>query len=1422
MADGLQFFLEQIRLGKIDEVEKVAFQNNSEASLAIGLYHESKHTINERLEAIDWFYHAARLGSSEGIKKLSEYAERGYRKAITLGQELNLRVKTESEKKTETKSEQKQSKNKNDPYPNKKKKKRLESQSRIISGNVLFLDYGRNLNSGATHDPVFGTSLTDQYNASVQVDHNIPPIDFFRHYTLGSSRTVGFSSPSFNKNWEKDEKKNNSEPTSFFKNIAIRFPFDNVNDLVLIGDLVVSSNTSIANKITVKGFVFISRNTVHYGEIRRTCSVVAKFDSEVKSDYYDKTGLPVSVSNASVFDASLISQLENTYVVYGSEFKTYLEIWKEYLRSRIYILELEESRSIGVSANLVSATYAEVGDSVVDTSELIPYLIQNESANHFWLKGKVRGEGLKPAILLHISKDYGSEEYADVINRRPMGWRQEFDQFTKFGIKLCSVTDEEPIIRTFDTKLGRSYIEKIRPEERIDEIERLSKDRVVSLQEKKLAGIDNEVKAVINALESELVQKAGGDKEKLENISILLKKKELQIRGPITLKHESAYESAIEEELNDKKKKISECIDKQSSIRLHIYFDITDDLNSPDDYVTLSELSNKMERSNLIIHRNMDGDRKVLERQKNGLNNLMDGYVMNPFLATELFCPEVADSTPNNRKPLDYYHNLNDSQKNAVEKALYSDGMFLIQGPPGTGKTQTIAELAIQFSRLGKKVLIASQNNKAIENALSRLPHTSDIRPLSILRIQSELYPYEQLTSNFYDGIKESLQKKIDRYSNERKYVENHQLILKRLSNLKQKVDSNEEELLLIKEKMESLEDESSSLNQNLVDIRNEIIKQEEDIETLNRDASSIVNGSYSGYSDLLEGLPKSLESIPNENLDQFLGTLIKIDEDRLQSSIISLEEFAVNEDDESYETFKSTMGLIRSNNDDLIAIYSDCTELIEKMKSISKKKLNMASFQDKVLLQKKLKEKDILNRLSLLNHRIKDLKENSGYLELERTKDEFIKDIHKCLRDLNVPLNGYESDSIELLEKQIKKLQDKFTSVRDNESLKMDAFNRIVDYLSDKSIESRDKSRLNPVLLNYVNVIGLTCSRADNSLRLDANSNDYIRLNKLNIDIVILDETSKIPFVEILPPALYGKTLIMVGDHRQLPPMYSRVDKEDFVTYDPNFVNQRSELLFEKIYNESFFGMLFEKAPDACKTSLNIQYRMHPQIMEIVNTFYPDSPLTFGGSIMEKEHRITIDGRYRQILSPEQHVLFIHCPGRDRRESGSQSYYNNSEVEAVLRILDLLDQNCKYDADGNDIEISKPSNRLSVGVICAYRGQVNRIRDYKRSYRSFNSEDEKFQISTVDNFQGDERDIIVLSMVRTTPCDWLSDYRRINVAMSRARRLLIIVGNSYALSNIDVSMEEGDSGSKLYEEIIDKIAETGGYLVKNDIMGDE
>jgi len=155
-----------------------------------------------------------------------------------------------------------------------------------------------------------------------------------------------------------------------------------------------------------------------------------------------------------------------------------------------------------------------------------------------------------------------------------------------------------------------------------------------------------------------------------------------------------------------------------------------------EDEISFNEL-NKMIPSYGYLTYIGKGDSTLLRRSNVILDKISKNDVANPYLINYIFnIEDIKLKTQSNlimeEQLIFASNNLNGNQQKAITKALNSQDIFLLQGPPGTGKTEFIAELVYQYAKLGKKVLISSQNHTAIDNVLTRLSKTPLLVPLRL------------------------------------------------------------------------------------------------------------------------------------------------------------------------------------------------------------------------------------------------------------------------------------------------------------------------------------------------------------------------------------------------------------------------------------------------------------------------------------------------------------------------------------------------------------------------------------------------------------------------------------------------------------------------------------------------------------------
>lgn len=245
----------------------------------------------------------------------------------------------------------------------------------------------------------------------------------------------------------------------------------------------------------------------------------------------------------------------------------------------------------------------------------------------------------------------------------------------------------------------------------------------------------------------------------------------------------------------------------------------------------------------------------------------------------------------------------------------------------------------------------------------------------------------------------------------------------------------------------------------------------------------------------------------------------------------------------------------------------------------------------------------------------------------------------------------------------------------------------------------------------------------------LSSCASDYMTVDKF--DLVIVDEACQATEISTLMPLRYnpGK-VIMIGDTCQLP---------------PTVFSKRHQL-----YESLFERMLDYHVPEI----LNTQYRMHPAICDLASTlFYKKKLKTSSDTAAARRHS---PYKFRPIN-------FVEIGNSKEEMDALKTFSNAAECAACLCICRSLVQ--KYGRD------------LKIVILTPYKGQANLLLSHPE-YEKLGVE-----VSTIDGFQGKECDIVILSTVRRQGLGFVCDFRRINVAVTRSRECLIILGSRKCLS---------------------------------------
>jgi ATP-dependent RNA/DNA helicase IGHMBP2 len=250
----------------------------------------------------------------------------------------------------------------------------------------------------------------------------------------------------------------------------------------------------------------------------------------------------------------------------------------------------------------------------------------------------------------------------------------------------------------------------------------------------------------------------------------------------------------------------------------------------------------------------------------------------------------------------------------------------------------------------------------------------------------------------------------------------------------------------------------------------------------------------------------------------------------------------------------------------------------------------------------------------------------------------------------------------------------------------------------------------------------------------------------------VFIDEAAQSLEAACWIPLLRSERVVFAGDHQQLPPTIKSIEAARAGL---------SVTLFEK-------GIA--KHP-RMSSMLEIQYRMHESIMKFPSSYFYKDSLVAHASVQST--------LLRPNETPVEFVDTAGCGYSEEQDTETLSRFNNEEADLVILLTEKLVENIGV----NDwLE-----ERLTLGIITPYSAQVERLHKLAESSSVLEPLQKLVTINTVDAFQGQERDVIVISFVRSNnngEVGFLNDIRRTNVAMTRAKKKLLMIGDSATLGS--------------------------------------
>lgn len=918
------------------------------------------------------------------------------------------------------------------------------------------------------------------------------------------------------------------------------------------------------------------------------------------------------------------------------------------------------------------------------------------------------------------------------------------------------------------------------------------------------------------------------------------------------------------------------------------------------------------------------GEFALLRRLKEAVSKLGrdEGYATN--LASWVFDIKKAEipsiKNVNINKWLNKGIENNEHQKLAVEKMIATKDVCLIQGPPGTGKTTVIAEAIYQFASRGERVLIASQTNLAVDNALERLAKEPVIRAIR-LNVSKTTEDIAHMTEDkvlkyFFSNISNKLK---ESYLN---IWENHEKLLNIIETSLRDIKEYDKQNNDYNNELEELSKEKDELNEDIQQLNNSINEIKGKNSNINFVKTQIC--IFNKFTkDLIEGnnsesefvIPKDFISKILSNIIPHLNSLNDINLDRLniKNNINNMEDniatnglkeifknvyrfydlaFMVSKSDNKsnpeLELLKSTRDEVQEkiktpdiSDEKYDKLYDELKELNKKINNFKTDTFELKETHKALLSDNTVKEfiaskdiniiKNVISKsviaIDNINNILKNIKNYSDDYESKLNEEDFKqkenqlkisegrksvilnkeKEIREHLENINKKINNIKKDNgIEnsIDHKNIYKiLEDRKTRlsniIKDSKYIK----NKFGDFIKEFNykLENIDIKYENEyykdTYINSCNVVGISCT--ENSKVLEDKGFKHF-------DVTIIDEVSKATPPELLIPMLKAKKVILVGDHRQLPPLFGEYERsykeiiDNIEDTDENkevkkILTEKNFKKFENMVTSSIFKEYFEEANENIKHSLLIQFRMHSDIMDVINRFYEGklkSGITKQKEDEAKAHLLEIKRiNNLNFITKDRHAYWIDSSYIKMNNSKIEYIYESTtststSISNVLEAYIAVELLKKIASEYKKLNLDR---QVSIGIISLYQLQVNIIRDMIKKERKKNDFSAvNIDVNTVDRFQGKEKEIIIVSLVRNpesgkSRSKHITAFERVNVAFSRAQNALFIIGAEALYKKLEVEMpymdKKGTQKLKVYKDIIDYLHKNASYFESDCVI---
>lgn len=673
------------------------------------------------------------------------------------------------------------------------------------------------------------------------------------------------------------------------------------------------------------------------------------------------------------------------------------------------------------------------------------------------------------------------------------------------------------------------------------------------------------------------------------------------------------------------------------------------------------------------------GDIKPITSAQRTIGRIKTGNGFNCYLPD--FCFDIRNAS----KPIavnrllnsDIPFNLNDDQAAAVNKILSAHDIVLLQGPPGTGKTYVITAGTLLEVSQGKRVLISSQTNIAIDNVLTRLNSDPAIRPLRIgaesrVEPQARIFLEDNAPKAWFKAISKACLRKNNQNAKLNSQIKDARHALEKLKTAAGNSETANQQLIKLQRNRDSLNRERAAVlsehkdaltclsrlkqkRDSLVELSGWLSSPDNSLPRLELADEpkllSVVKRSIAGITELLSSNDFSIAYIKNENTDDEPDLIF-----RFYSTVNAAENLS-----ELIEPARCLCG--RENNPTDIEKWSRlCLDIAKYLEVIFDKSLPADAEDLTASLKPEEKWLPVISRLEklcgLLTCQCREIIDNtfiklkaciehslSGHDEKAGETKNKIQKLRQELEDINYRIadTEYETEDLDNRLQEYRLIWQKYwpaacPGLKEPPEIPPDIKPGIVEQRTQQLKSWLDESENRITQQNIWDSIRTgwmarlsnpefsSDSRLIQSYKKHANvvgltcleagqRSFYQNENFRPFDTVIIDEVSKATPPELLMPMMCGIKVVLAGDYRQLPPMCRENERSFTEALEDGVIEKDDFERHRQLVTSSFFEKLFYQADDTIKHSLSVQYRMNPQIMACVNQCYENGLIPAGSA---------------------------------------------------------------------------------------------------------------------------------------------------------------------------------------------------------------